>query len=78
MVDVGSPRRAGLCGRLAVHRPWAAWLYDAGPGLDDLLADDVIQSVMRADGVDPSLVRRLVKTVARTRKDAGSGRLTAG
>ena len=60
-----------------MRRPQAAWPCDAGPGLDDLLADDVIQSMMQADGVDPSLVRTLVLTVARTRKATKGGRPAA-
>ena len=55
----------------------AAWPGDAEPGLDDLLADDVIQSMMQADGVDPSLVRTLLLTVARTREGARGGHLAA-
>ena len=70
-------RRGGVCGRLITQRPQAAWPGDAGPGLDDLLADDIIQSVMQADGVDPSLVRTLVLKVARTRKAAKGGRPAA-
>ena len=53
-----------------MRRPRVAWPCGAGPELDDLLADDVIQSMMQADGVDPSLVRTLFLTVARTRKAA--------
>ena len=59
-----------------MRQPLAEWLF-GGPDLDDLLADDVVQSMMQADGVDPSLVRTLVLTVARTRKPAGTGRQAA-
>ena len=77
MVDLIPFRRGGICGRLIMPRPRVAWPGGAGPGLDDLLADDVIQSMMQADGVDPSLVRTLVLTVARTRKARKGGRPAA-
>ena len=70
-------RRGGACGRLITRKPQAAWPCGTGPGLDDLLADDVIQSGMQADGVDSSLVRTLFLTVARTRKAAKGGRPAA-
>ncbi|MBV8472178.1 MAG: hypothetical protein JO107_12415 [Hyphomicrobiales bacterium] len=35
------------------------------PGLDELLADPLVQATMRADGVESQAVKSLMKTVAR-------------
>ena len=45
----------------------------AGSNLDDLLADDLIQAVMRADKVDPASIRALVRMVTWQRGIAALG-----
>jgi len=41
------------------------------PKLDDLLSDDLIQAVMRSDGIDPSVIKALFSDLARKRGDEG-------
>ena len=38
------------------------------PSLEDLLGDDLIGTIMRADDVEPSEIRRLFKVIANRRE----------
>lgn len=40
-------------------------LWPENPGLDELLADSLVQAAMRADGVEPETLQSLMKTMAR-------------
>ena len=40
-------------------------LWSENPGLEELLADSIVQATMHADGVEPESVKTLMNTMAR-------------